>query len=402
LKNKKVEGKAKEPEDTEEVARQTEDNLKHEMISSILKNNEPSENIEKPVTFADLNTNPFEPTVTTNKPKKPIKPPISGSKADKISQLIKAIESTKEKMIVPSIDMNQGLVSYPILAQIGENTDNIEFLDELASPSLDILDKIIYERFAVCPQHPDSLLVNVRLYCPKCSSMNIEKLHLIEHRRCGYISERKNFESTPDGVITKCPSCKKEIRDMNKEIGIPAMWYTCSECNEKFDDVLIKLHCRRFNHDFDMNQSHAVAIPGYTLKNLADNSNTSIAPILSKLKELFSSHGFTAEENYTVRGKSGNQHHVNIFGHDDQNRTVFIFVKNPNAESDNSELNSKIIAVLDTSPDIAILIGFPSISEKAKSITSNYNISLVHEQEPKAILASIDKILSEKIPKSEV
>ena len=63
------------------------------------------------------------------------------------------------------------------------------------------------------------------------------------------------------------------------------------------------------------------------------------------------------------------------------------------------QLNSKIIDVLDTTPTVAILIGFPSISEKAKSITSNYNISLVTEQEPKAILSSIDNILTEKIPK---
>jgi hypothetical protein len=50
---------------------------------------------------------------------------------------------------------------------------------------------------------------------------------------------------------------------------------------------------------------------------------------------------------------------------------------------------------------VAILIGFPSISEKAKSITSSYNISLVTKQDPQEILTSIDRILSEKVPKIE-
>jgi len=66
------------------------------------------------------------------------------------------------------------------------------------------------------------------------------------------------------------------------------------------------------------------------------------------------------------------------------------------------ELNSKIIEVLDTTPTVAILIGFPSISEKAKSITSSYNISLVTEQDPQEILTSIDRVLSDKVPKIEI
>ena len=404
FKNKKVEGQTKDSGRVS-TATETEENLKHEMISSILKNNEQS--VEAPVTFADVDDDPFE-SPSTNAPH--IDPPPSGKKTgdsgpkkgpkkDKVTELIAAIESTSEKMIAPSIDLTTGQITYPILAEIGEPEENIGFLEELSSPSLDILDKTVYERFAVCPKHPNSLSVNIRLYCPRCSSMEIEKLHLIEHRRCGYISEKKNFASTPDGVITSCPSCKKEIRDMKKEIGIPAMWYRCKDCEEKFDDVNIKLYCRKHNHDFDMFESNTIEIPGYKLKNLSDNSNTSIAPILDKLKQVLYSHGFESEENYNVRGKSGNQHHVNVYGKDQNNRTVFIFVKNPNAESDNSELNSKIIEVLDTSPTVAILIGFPSISEKAKSITSNYNISLVTEQDPKLILSEIEKILSEKIPK---
>jgi len=47
------------------------------------------------------------------------------------------------------------------------------------------------------------------------------------------------------------------------------------------------------------------------------------------------------------------------------------------------------------------LIGFPSISEKAKTITSNYNISIITEQNPDNILSSIKNILSEKVSKLE-
>ena len=425
--------------------KESEDNLKTEMIASLLKKGAKSNITEDPVTFVDLDSNPIEQTSESPTPQKqeqkiPEKPQVAVVKetlqaaivketlqtaiveeksksqvveqklsemnttstdSNKITQLIKSIENSEEKMISPFIDMNQGLIVYPILDQIGEEPTNLELLEKLASPSFDILEKVTYERLAVCPKHPESLAVNIRLYCPGCNSMDITKLHLIEHRRCGYISENTNFETEPDGSIKKCPSCKKEIRNMSKEIAMPAMWYKCNGCREKFDEVSIKLHCRKFNHDFDTNQSHTIVIPGFRLKNLADTSNSSISPILNQLKSLLKSYGFSAQENFNVTGKSGNPHRINIYGADEHKRTVFIFIKNPNAESDNSELNSKIIEVLDTSPSVAILIGFPSISEKAKSITSNYNISLVTNKDPQEILNSINKIMDEKLPKIE-
>lgn len=315
----------------------------------------------------------------------------------KISQLIKAIETSNEKMIIPLIDIGQGKITYPLLEQIGESADNIDFLEQLTSESFDILKRTVYERLAVCPDHPESMSTSVRLNCPRCSSMDISKLHLIEHKRCGYISENKNFEISDNGKIISCPSCKKQIRDANREIAKPAMWYACNKCKEKFDDVLIKLYCRKANHDFEISDAHSMLIPGFTLKNLQDTSNSSISPILSPLKKLLDSFGFSAHENHTVIGKSGNTYRINIYGEDENKRTIFIYIKNPNAESDNSELNSKIIEVLDTTPTVTILIGFPSISEKAKTITSNYNISLITEQEPHKILSSIKDILSQKV-----
>ena len=319
----------------------------------------------------------------------------------KISQLIKAIETSNEKMIIPTIDLGQNKITYPILEQIGESTDNLDFLEKLTSENFDILKRTVYERLAVCPDHPESMATTIRLNCPRCSSVDISKLHLIEHKRCGYISENKNFETSDDGSIISCPSCKKPIKKPEREIARPAMWYSCNECKEKFDDVSLKLHCRKANHDFEISDAHSILIPGFVLKNLQDTSNSSISPILSPLKKLLDSFGFSASENHTVIGKSGNSYRINIFGEDEHKRTVFIYIKNPNAESDNSELNSKIIEVLDTSPTVTILIGFPSISEKAKTITSNYNISLITEQEPNKILSSIQEILSKKVPKME-
>ncbi len=391
--------------------------LKTEMISSILKSGMSGDE-DKTVTFADMNA--IEQELTTgvkteqeqtqssqNKIDITVPPTLQVSQknispeSEKISKLITAIESSQEKMIVPYISMDKGKISYPILNKIGVGEDNLDFLEKLTSPNFDILERVVCERLAVCPEHPESFSTNVRLTCARCNSLDITKLHLVEHKRCGYISENTKFEISNDGTIKQCPSCKKTIQDAKKEISIPAMWYTCNECNEKFDDVSVKLHCRAFNHDFQISSAKFNIVPGFKIKNLGDTSNASISPILKPLKNLLSSFGFSAEENHTVIGKSGNHYRINIYGEDQHKRTLFIFIRDPNAENDNTELNSKIIEVLDTSPTVTILIGFPSISEKAKTITANYNISILSDKDPDNILASIKNVLSNKVPPIE-
>lgn len=392
-----------------------EELLKNEMISSILKGRTPDDE-DKTVTFADLNSieqelmSQVKPKVETKvestqknvefltSPGAQESPKTISPESEKISKLIIAIEGTPEKMVIPSISIDQGKILYPILNEISESEDNLDFLEKLTSPNFDILERVIYERLTVCPEHPESFSITVRLTCAHCNSLDITKLHLIEHKKCGYISENTKFKISKDGTITECPSCKKIIRDTNKEISIPAMWYTCNDCKEKFDDVSVKLHCRQFNHDFEITSAKSNLIPGFKIKNLGDTSNTSISPILKQLKSLLVSFGFTAKENHTVIGKSGNHYRINIYGEDQHKRTIFIFIRNPNAENDNSELNSKIIEVLDTSPTVTILIGFPTISEKAKTITSNYNISILTEKDPEKILVSIKDVLASKVP----
>jgi len=421
LKSENKNNVSKKNEDPTNSGTNSEENreklLKNEMITSILKSGMSGDE-DKTVTFADMNAVEQElmPQVkpesekveSTNKKVELVKsstpelsPKTISPESEKISKLIATIEGTPEKMVTPFISMDHGKITYPILNEIGESEDNLDFLEKLASQDFDILERVICERLAVCPEHPESFSSNVRLTCAHCNSLDITKLHLIEHKRCGYISENTKFEISKDGTITQCPSCKKPIKDAKKEIAIPAMWYTCNKCKEKFDDVSVKLHCRKFNHDFEVSSAKFNVIPGFTIKNLGDTSNASISPILKQLKSLIDSFGFTAKENHTVIGKSGNHYRINIYGEDEHERTLFIFIRNPNAENDNSELNSKIIEVLDTTPTVAILIGFPDISEKAKTITSNYNISILNDKDPETILASIKDVFASKLPPLE-
>ncbi len=307
---------------------------------------------------------------------------------DKVSLLIKLIKSSDEKVLVPELDISTGLYTYPQLTEIGEDPKNIQFLENLTSDSIDLLEKTTYERIAVCPQHPDSLDVNVRLYCPKCHSVDIEKLHLLEHKVCGYISETKNF-TTVNSVI-ECPSCKKTIKDKQKEIRIPAMWYNCNSCNEKFDDIILKMYCRKFNHDFDTNMAGTVSIPGFILKDSQSTSDYD-QTLLTNIKNLLQEHKFITEENFSLKGKSGHYHNIDLIATNPNTDTVFICILKSENTIDESGINSKIIEMLDCNPTKSVIIGH--LSKKAGSLASRYDISIIDSYEKDVVISSLSEIL---------
>lgn len=316
---------------------------------------------------------------------------------DKVSSLIRLIKSSKEKVIVPNLDLSTGIFTFPQLSEIGEDPNNLQFLENLTSDSDDLLEKIVYERIAVCPQHPDSLEANVRLYCPKCTSMDIEKLHLFEHRICGYISETKSFGIS--GTMLECPSCKKPIKDRKKELRIPAMWYSCHSCKDKFDDVVIKMYCRKFNHDFDTNMAGTVSIPGFVLKESQSTSDHD-SSLLTNIKDLLQEHKFVSEEDHSLKGKSGHYHNIDLIATNPNTDTIFLYVLQSENTIDESEINSKIIQVLDCNPTKTVIIGH--LSNKAKSLASRYDVSVIDSFEKDEILSSLANILTDTFTMEEL
>lgn len=362
--------------DSEEITR----NLKQGMINSLLR--------KKTSELTSISDNVEHVTSAENKVK-------SNHNDSDVSKLITLINQIKDRQILPKVNLVFGQISYPMLTQIGKDENDVSFLESLCTHE-QIFEKIIYERILVCPQHQNSFSSNIRLYCPKCNSMDIKKLHLLEHTKCGYISEQTNFE-TNLSKITKCPSCNKTIEDPSKELRIPAKWYSCNNCNEKFDNATLKLHCRDHNHDFDINSAKSFDVPSFRIKTEENGASIDTRDIIEKLKHVLENFGFTVTENYSIQGKSNHYHSIDLFGINQHKKTISIFIKKSDSEIDNSEINSKIIQVLDTSPNIAILIGFSSISERAKIIAASYNVSIVASHNPDNIIDSTNKILAKNL-----
>ena len=319
-------------------------------------------------------------------------PDLPKPSPSKSVNLIQEVQKFDDKTIKPFIDYTEGSIFYPVLSNIGETQDNISYLDDLVSDG--ILAKHIYEKLIVCPIHPTIFSSSMRLYCPKCHSMNVEKLNLFEHKKCGYIAESKNFNfSNIEHSI--CPSCLKEIKNFEKEIRVPAMWYQCEDCIEKFDNAVIKLHCRKHDHDFDTNSGKFITTFCYKLKN-SDISNISdTTQIKDELVKLLRGFNFTAELNSLVKGKSGNTHEIPIFGKSKSNDdSILIFIKNQSTGVDESDMNSILIPKLDIDPKNTLLVTVSDIKEGVENMAKHYGINLISDPDFSKIISRVEEFVS--------
>lgn len=313
-----------------------------------------------------------------------------------ISRLVGIILGSNEDSIKPSVNFEDNLWTYPLLEQLGSPEHISSLLEELSSSTEGILEKSEYERLPVCPKHPQYISNSIKMYCSSCHSSDVMKLHLIEHTVCGHINTKSGFGESSE-ELSKCESCNKTIKDPEKELRKLGRWYECKQCKSRFDDLVIKLHCRKFNHDFDINQADIAVIPYYKLKVDAKSVSTYSYSLVPKLTALKILEGFTIEPSSTVKGKSGVMHKASIYAYNRENKTILIDIKSSESEIGDAEINSMLVKVLDTSPSVAILIGIPSVSEMAKSLAASHNISVVTGKEFTEILGTVEQILKSRL-----
>ncbi len=309
---------------------------------------------------------------------------------ERISKFLSKAKENYNGIILPDINYEEGRYLYLALKEAGETVIETGFMDMLASTEPPLLERFVHNQFLVCPHHKSSFLVNVRMFCPKCNSICVQRLHLFEHKSCGYLAEKSRFSE--DNSQLKCPSCDKVVKNPQKEMRVPAAWYFCSDCGEKFDDATIRLYCKEYDHDFSISEAKTVTIYGYSVAS-SERPQFDYLKLKNDVVKTLSEFELAVEENYLVKGKSGNDHIIDVYATNKKGQSVFILINN----SESNSVDSRIVQVLDTMPNTAILAGYPAISEKTKSVASKYNTTVIASQNVQEILSEIKKIVSQKM-----
>jgi len=324
--------------------------------------------------------------------------PESSIKGDKSQLLLLELEKLPDKTIKPVVDFNDNCLFYPILSKIGQSPDDVSFLDELANEGT--LKREILEKLIICPTHQDAFSSSVKLYCPKCNSLNVDKLHLFEHKRCGFITENTEYDFS-DPKNSTCPSCKRKITDFKKEIRVPAMWHQCKDCKDKFDNAIIKMYCRQHEHDFDINSGQFVTTYSYTLKDYEAPMTSDDEQMREDLIKLLNDFNFSTEFKATVKGKTGNTHKVPIFAKNNSSgETIAVFIDRDSEEVSQSDINSILVPILDISPKHTLLLSTSEIEDGVKPTAKQYGIEIIADGDLSKIISHVEEFVSEKYSKN--
>ena len=302
-----------------------------------------------------------------------------------------------DKTIKPTVDFNESALFYPILSSIGEAPDNISYLDELVDEGVFV--KQVYEKLIICPIHPETYSTSVRLYCPKCNSLNVDKLNLFEHKRCGFITENVAYDFSNPKNRT-CPSCNREIKDFKKEIRIPAAWHQCLDCEEKFDNAAVMLYCRKHEHDFDTNSGQFLTTYSYKLKDIDVQITSDDEKLHEDLARLLKEYNFTTEFNSQIKGKSGNSHKIPIYAiNKSRKESIAIFITPKSETVSQTDVNAILISILDVGPKETLLLTTSKVDDDVKSMAAKYGIRIISDSDLSKIITNVEEFVSKDYSK---
>ena len=290
----------------------------------------------------------------------------------------------------PVFDSKHGYM-YPLVeAVMGNAVSAEEFLSHLHE--VGILRREVFDKVISCPKCGSSS-VSVRYCCPYCKSFNVKKSSLVEHIQCGYIDVEDRFKLKEQLV---CPRCHHALDKPDVNYRKAGVWCACNDCGKNFDIPVTSHFCRECKNIFVFEDAVYRDVYSYTL-NQDVMKEAGVGYILvAPLREFFKNLGFSVESPGFLKGKSGTSHMFDIAAwKGGTTRQVIVIDLATSGEEAVSEqaIIAMFAKVYDVTPDRAVLIAIPRMSENGRKLASHYKIELVEGKGQKEALRALEKTM---------
>jgi len=256
-------------------------------------------------------------------------------------------------------------------------------LESLADKGLLIVET--YDRAIFCPSC-GSPHVYSKYTCPRCQSVDVNRMELIEHPFCGYIGEKEKF--TSEGSFN-CPNCNTDLSSADgkppgdgsrRDYKVLGSSFECEKCGYRFNKPNVLHICQSCGANFDYRTAryekiYAYEVPEQVLEIIGrvPQKATIIKPIEAALR----AKGYKVERNVGVQGVSGGEHSFDIVA---MKHSALLVVDVSTGGSPN-DLVSLLGKKLDVNPDLAVLIDM-SGSEEVSALGKVYNIVVLNGKDP--------------------
>lgn len=152
----------------------------------------------------------------------------------------------------PYPDINSAIgYSYPVISVNFDPFEESKVLDHLEwAEKENLIWPDFYDRVYLCNNCKCGHL-SYREICPNCDSANMRSEDLVHHFPCGYIGALSDFKNNIDTALS-CPKCSKNLRHIGVDYDKPSVINHCQNCNEVFQDYLVKAKCVQCGNDSDV------------------------------------------------------------------------------------------------------------------------------------------------------
>ncbi len=175
------------------------------------------------------------------------------------------------------------------------------------------------------------------------------------------------------------------------------MWYQCYSCHEKFDNVVFRLYCRKYDHDYDTNAAKFFPTFSYSLKSEESDDSVDSSNLVDIISPLLIGHNFTISKNHSITGKSGNMHTIPFFAKNPEtDESILIFIKNKADFIDESDLNPILVTILDIGQKNIIFLTNTTVKERVFNTAKAYGVKIISKPDADSLTSDLQNYLSSK------
>jgi len=232
-----------------------------------------------------------------------------------------------------------------------------------------LVTEALFEKMVFCPTCASPSKVYARFKCTHCGSIDVAMSRMIEHLNCGTIHQEEAFRV---GGSMMCPTCKKPMQ-RNEEYRLIGLVCACKACGAHFEDPAHGYFCRNCKSDFTLPTAMIVDIFTYTLdKNVLAEARSHIG--VDALAHLLTAEGFQVKSPGTVAG-TGKEVEFSLTITKDS-KVLAIDISQSDNEVDAQPLLQLYLKSLDTRITKAVLGVVPRLSDRAREIAPQHNITV--------------------------
>jgi len=296
-----------------------------------------------------------------------------------------------DKELAPEFDAHVGF-RYPLAERyVGGSISETQYvLRKLYEGG--ILLKKYRDKALACPSCL-SPIVSVRYLCPFCSSSNIEREAAQEYVVDGLTGP--GSESTKDGgaSFTSGDGTMNHVESKGVAVG-----FLCRKCGKGFEKPTCMHNCAKCKLDFTTGEASFIDVCSYVLADDVRNEFDLGALSISPIRNVFVRRNLKTSTPGFLRGRTGSTFSFDLLakreiaGRDDFVALDLVCSSDP---LDTSTVSSFMGKLIDTGPEMGILVVISNLDSAARSLAELYGIKVVEADSTSEAAKRIDQLLEE-------